>query len=431
MKQPLHLTKPLDQRSKNNQPIRILRVELKISPHEISVFFNAFLMIWFKLFKMSYLVEEKLHMRLIFTLLTLSITYFSFGQQTNETFDVGGVTREYIQYLPVGFDAVTESLPVVFVLHGLGDVNSNMTNTGFKQIGDTARFISIYPQGLTNSFGSSSWNNGTLLAPVADDISFFNLMIDDMILNYNVDITRVYFTGFSMGSIMSHHLACALNDRIAAIGTMSGTMSTDDIANCVPIYKTPVMHVHGTNDPTVPYDGSALPSLSLVAETMDFWINVHGCTATADSTQLPDTATDGLTVDRFVYQTCDPAGSVELWRVNGGGHDFFYEPVNDFTESVDIWMFFRKWSHSSPSAVGLNDLTKVSFSISPNPSTGLFKITTEESNNIFVYTTSGKLVHTQEITSGETLMNLTHLQRGMYIVKYGTTGELTQRVSIQ
>ncbi|MGB0915165.1 MAG: T9SS type A sorting domain-containing protein [Crocinitomicaceae bacterium] len=370
-------------------------------------------------------------MKLLISLLALTITSFSFAQQTSHTMDIGGVTRDYIQYLPVGFDSNTESLPVVFVLHGLGDVNSNMTNAGFKEIGDTARFISVYPQGLTNQFGSSSWDNGTLLAPVADDITFFNNMIDDMILNYNADINRIYFTGFSMGSIMSHHLACAINDRIAAIGTMSGTMSTDDIANCVPTYKTPVMHIHGTNDPTVPYDGAALPSLSLVDETMDFWINVHGCATTADSTQLPDTAADGLTVDRFVYQNCDPSSSVELWRVNGGDHSFFYEPVNDFTESIEIWLFFRQWSHSNPAAVSLNNISNTEFSISPNPSTGIFKINAEYSNMFEVYSTSGKLVHSETLNSGETNLDLTHLEKGIYIVKCGLNSESTQRISIQ
>ncbi|MEJ6777077.1 MAG: T9SS type A sorting domain-containing protein [Crocinitomicaceae bacterium] len=370
-------------------------------------------------------------MKSLILLITLSFIGELFAQQTNETINIGGFEREYIQYLPVGFNLATESLPVVFVLHGLGGSNSQMEPIGFKEIGDTARCISIYPQGLINLFGQTSWDNGTLLAANVDDISFFNFMIDDLILNYNVDITRVYFTGFSMGSIMSHHLACVLNNRIAAIGTMSGTMSTDDISNCAPVYKTPVMHVHGTADATVPYAGSALPSLSLVTETMDFWINVHDCSATVDSTQLPDVSNDGLTVDRFVYQNCAPSSSVELWRINGGGHSFFYEPVNDFTESVDLWMFFRKWSHSSPAIVEVNEISKILFLISPNPSKGVFKITTEVANNIFIYTTAGKLVHSQYITSGETIMNISHLQRGIYILKYGMTGELTQRVSIQ
>ena len=370
-------------------------------------------------------------MRYIYILFIVSFVKLTIAQQTNESINVGGVNREYIQYLPIGFDQNTESLPVVFVLHGLGGSNSSMTNIGFKQIGDTARVISIYPQGFINTLtGQSSWDNGTLLAPLADDVTFFNNMIDHLILNYNIDETRIYSTGLSMGGIMSYHLACELNERIAAIGAMSGTMSTDDIANCVPTYKTPIMHVHGTADGTVPYYSSPLPSLSLVEETMNFWINVHQCLSSADSTQLPNNAADGLTVDRFIYQACTPESSVELLRVNGGGHTYFYEPINDFTEAAEIWLFFRKWFHDMQQS-NISDITQESFTISPNPSNGLFKVKTKKSNNIYVYNISGQLIHEQLIYSGESILNLSDLKSGVYILKYGNKGELNKRISIQ
>lgn len=369
-------------------------------------------------------------MRYIYILFIVSFVNLTIAQQTNESIDVGGINREYIQYLPVGFNQNTESLPVVFVLHGLGGSNSTMTNIGFKQIGDSARVISIYPQGIINAFGQSSWDNGTLLAPIADDVTFFNNMIDHLIQNYNIDQTRIYCTGISMGGIMSYHLACELNERFAAIGAMSGTMATDDIANCVPTYKTPVIHVHGTADATVPYYSSPLPSLSLVGETMNFWINVHQCLSSADSTQLPNNAADGLTVDRFIYQACTPESSLELLRVNGGGHTYFYEPVNDFTEAAEIWLFFRKWFHYMQQ-INISDIPKDSFTISPNPSNGLFKVKAKKSNNIYVYNLSGQLIHKQLIYSGENILNLSVLKRGVYILKYGSKGELNKRISIQ
>lgn len=183
---------------------------------------------------------------------------------------VNGVVRNYQQYLPTGFDPANESPSLLIILHGLGGNSSQMVGAGFNLIADTARVVAIYPQGKPNQFGQNGWNNGTLLASNVDDLGFMNQLIDSAIVHYNVNPARVYFTGFSMGSIMSYHMACELNNRVAAIGCMAGTMATSDIQNCVPTYATPVIHLHGTADGTVPYDSNPLPSLSLVPETVSF-----------------------------------------------------------------------------------------------------------------------------------------------------------------
>ena len=354
------------------------------------------------------------------------------AQQTNESMDIGGVNRTYVQYLPTGFDSSTESLPVVICLHGLGDVSTNIANIGFNQIGDTARFISVYPQGLNNAFGNSSWANGTaFLSSTADDIGFFHALIDEMVLTHNADPARIYVTGFSMGGIMSHKLACEMNNRVAAIGSMSGTMSTEDLTNCAPTYKTPLIHFHGTADATVPYDASPLPSLELVPATIDFWRGVHTCAATADSTQLADIASDGYTVDRFVYQTCDPIESVELWRINGADHEYFYQPVNDFTESVEIWLFFRQWSHSDPAPAGIEELKENGFFAAPNPAVGSIEVNVLDNEVIELYDMNGQLVLSQSVEIGSTTINLEQLNAGVYLMKLASNPALSQRILVQ
>lgn len=353
---------------------------------------------------------------LVLTAITF-LTSLTIAQQSNETLMVGGQNRTYVQYLPAGFDVVSESLPVVFILHGLGDNASNMANVGTNNIADTARFIAIYPQGTPNSFGQNGWNNGTLLASSSDDIGFINALIDEMINFKNVDPSRIYVTGFSMGGIMSYHLACALNDRIAAVASMAGTMSTDDISNCVPTYKTPVMHLHGTADGTVPYDGTALPSLSLVPQTMAFWEGVHGCATTPDSTQLPDTANDGITVDRFVWTGCTPDGSLELWRLNGADHIYLFEPVNDITEANDIWRFFRKWSHSNPAPASVSENTQTQVSIFPNPTKEFITISVSTEVEISIVDVNGKVCLSNELNAGETTVDVSHLDAGVYLIQ--------------
>ncbi len=265
----------------------------------------------------------------------------------------------------------------------------------------------------------AAWNNGTMLGSTADDLSFMNELINKGLSDYNVNPARVYATGFSMGSIMSHHMACAMNNRIAAIGAMAGTMPTSDISSCVPAYKTPVIHLHGTADGTVPYDGSALPSLSLVPQTIDFWRGVHGCDASADSTRLPDTGTDTITIDRFVYDNCNPSASLELWRFNGADHVYLYQPVNDITEMIEVWLFLRKWTHSNPTTLGLENKELSPVKISPNPSTGLVHITTEYAGKIQLMDLKGAVVFEQQIQAGDTVLNLDALNKGIYLMRVG------------
>lgn len=352
--------------------------------------------------------------KLLLGILSFLILNASYAQQSNQTIVTGGVTRNYIQYLPVGFNPSTESCAIVFVLHGLGGTAASMTAAGFNYVADTARVIAVYPQALNNGFGQAAWNNGTLLSSTANDVQLMNDLLDMYISDFNVDPTSVYFTGLSMGSIMSFHLACEMNDRIAAIATMSGTMSTDDIANCNPSYKTPVIHFHGTADEVVPYDENPLPSLSLVPETMAFWQNVHGCEMTTDSIRIDDTAADNLTVDQFIYNDCDNVDPLELWRINGGTHTYFYQPLNDFTEGLEAWWFMRKWHHPAPATVGIDNLNTDYISVYPNPTKGILTIN-GINDQVEIYSISGEKIGDFDLSVNKNI-DLSHVTSGIYFV---------------
>lgn len=303
---------------------------------------------------------------LLLTLVTCGFVSLAQAQFTNETMTVGTATRNYRQYLPTGFNASSEpGLPLVIAMHGLGDNATNFSNVGFQYIADTARFIVVYPNGTLNGFGQNGWNNGTLLSSSADDISFISRIIDTMYVRHNIDLAKVYVTGFSMGGIMSYHALCALPERIASIASVSGTMSNVDLSSCNPGRAVPIMHMHGTADGTVPYSGSALPSLSLVPQTIGFWQNNNGCTDST-VTSLPNlVAGDSITVDRLDYNTCSEP--VQLWRENNADHEWLYYPVNDITATIEIWLFFRNKVHPSPSLLTIAEPnTQQHFNIASN-----------------------------------------------------------------
>lgn len=287
-------------------------------------------------------------------LFALAISLAATAQFSTQTISINGTNRQFRQYLPSGLSN-SEHVPLVIALHGLGDDMQNFSNVGFSWFADTARFICLFPQGLQNTLvGAASWNNGTLLASTADDIGLINALIDSMYVQYGIDLSRVYVCGFSMGGIMSYHTTCALPYRIAAMASVSGTMSDSDVQSCNPGRAIPVMHMHGTADGTVPYDAGKLPSLSLVPTTLAFWKANNGHT---DSTMasLPDAvSSDGITVDKFTYT----GGNAEFnfWRENGADHQWLYYPANDIDATIEIWLFFRNKVHPNVSQVGVNEM---------------------------------------------------------------------------
>lgn len=351
-------------------------------------------------------------MNKIFLLFSWLISSVSYGQQTNESIDIGGVNRTYIQYLPVGFQT-SENMPAVILLHGIGDSGAGWLGAGFNDIADSARFVVIYADGLPNNFSQNSWNNGTLLASTADDISFMNGIMDDLILNKNVDPSRIYVSGFSMGSIMAYRLACQLNSRIAAIGTMSGPMSDPDFASCSPAYKTPVIHFHGTLDATLTYGGSPLPTMTNAIETIGLWEGLHSCDGTYDSIRMPDNApSDGITVDKFVYNGCSSTNPLELWRMNNADHQYIYEPTNDVTEGFEIWRFFRRFYHPNPAAASLNENSEIEFGVYPNPCSDVMTISYNSELDYKLTDFTGRVI--QQGTSNK--INVSEIPSGSYLL---------------
>jgi polyhydroxybutyrate depolymerase len=346
------------------------------------------------------------------------------AQYSNKSMMVGATSRTYRQYLPTGFNAVSEpGVPLLIALHGLGDNMTNFSTVGFGAVADTARFIVVYPQGMLNGFGNSAWNNGTLLSSTADDITFLSMLIDTMKVKYDIDL-RVYLTGFSMGGIMTYHTVCALPSRIAAIASVSGTMATSDISGCNPNRAVPVMHMHGTADGTVPYNSGALPSLSLVPQTLEFWQNNNGC---GDSSiyAMPDISPDGITVDTMVFNTCN--APLVHWRENNADHEWLYTPVNDVDATKEIWLFFSDKVHPGASQLGVTEIPEYHTTIEYKNAM-LSIVSSIPIQEIGIYDLQGKLIRLMNVTDlMELNIDLTAYSTQIFIVKVLSEGMITTR----
>lgn len=362
-------------------------------------------------------------MKKLLQVFCLLVSPLAFNQQTNATIDVGGTTRDYIYYEPAIYQTAGEAVPVLFVFHGIGDNAANMAQAGFNFIADTANMIPVYMQGLPNFLSQNSWNNGTALGSTADDLAFVAQVLDSIQAWYNIDPDRIYACGFSMGGIMSHHLYCA-NDEFDAIGSCGGPMAESDITGCARTNPSRVVHIHGTADGTVPYDGTALPTLSLVPTTLNHWKSYSNC---QDSTicRITDSQADGITVDYIQYNTCDVNNELEHYRMNGADHIWPNLGVNDIWAGKVFWNFLegQPTNYGCTSILGTEEQNmNFELKLYPNPAKDQLNISAgAEINGYEITDASGKTIQNiNGLKGNQQKVNTSDLNKGVYFIKVKT-----------
>lgn len=265
-------------------------------------------------------------------------------------FAVGAIERRAIlvNAAPAG-----QMRPVVLVLHGgRGSAEQQRARTGFDAVAQREGFTVVYPQGTALRSGGHAWNTGYLLRKQvgeADDIAYFDALIDLLIRQYRVDPKRVYMTGGSNGAMMMYVYAVKRAEKIAAIAPVVGAMFTFDEKPSVPL---PILMINGAKDNEVPLEGGmsrnrmvsgaqGAPFKSL-SETIDFWVK-------ANRSELKATVvvTDGYTT---TTHAATPGGAPTVSIVDSaGGHGWpgtpsnraENTPIQSFNGAEKVWAFLK------------------------------------------------------------------------------------------
>ena len=299
--------------------------------------------------------------------LLLCFPYIGISRQlTTENILYDGNNREYILYVPQTYSP-SISTPILFALHGGSGYANDFLNyeADFRSIADTANFILVYPQALEDpgDGGSTNWMHKE--PTNHDDIYFIEAIIDELSLIYSIDNTRIYACGYSLGGIFSYELACRLNNRIAAIGTVAGAAFVGAFDNCNLSHPTAVLSIPGTNDQIHPYNDLNGWYYS-VADINNYWTTYNNTDLTPLIAQLPDLNTsDGSTVERYSWINGDGCVSVEELKVINGGHDW-PSPLNswgnqDINANVELWNFLSKFDITG--LIGCNSTNQIDFDI--------------------------------------------------------------------
>jgi polyhydroxybutyrate depolymerase len=268
-----------------------------------------------------------------------------FGQQTlNKSIIHDNMQRDYIIHIPSSYN-VNTPIPLVFCFHGYtSNASTIMSYANFNYISDTAGFIVVYPQG-TLLQGTTHWNvGGWTTGSTTDDVGFSISLLDSISNEYNIDDTRVYSTGMSNGGYMSFLLACQVSDKIAAIASVTGSMTPQTYNACNPQHPTPILQIHGTNDQTVPYIGDPTWTES-IDDVLQYWVGYNNCNSTPTITAIADiNQFDGSTAEYIIYDGCDNSVTTEHFKIYGGDHDWPGVWGNmDINASAEVWKFFTKY----------------------------------------------------------------------------------------
>jgi polyhydroxybutyrate depolymerase len=286
---------------------------------------------------------------------------------TEFVLDAGGAEHDVRVYVPTTYDGGSE-LPLVMNFHGFGSTGDQQaTFTGYEELAEEEGFIVVHPTAVPSSAdeqGRNSWETLATDDPGKDDVEFTNELLDRLIEDYCVDTTRVYATGMSGGGIFTSQLVCEMPDRLAAAVSVAGIYFP---ASCDPAEAVPFMAIHGTEDPTVPFDGDLagtnfeteafaqlLFSTPIPGQFADF-AEVMGCDLEGERIQ---TSTDVFTT---TYSGCDDGVPVVFQEVVGGGHAWPSSPLTepdspvveqltalqgystfDIDATADAWAFFEQ-----------------------------------------------------------------------------------------
>jgi polyhydroxybutyrate depolymerase len=248
-----------------------------------------------------------------------------------------GINREYVLYIPNSYDA-TSSVPLMLNFHGFGGSASDyMQEADMRSLAEADTFILVYPQGSCLD-GSSHWNPcpiGGDNKSTADDVGFVESMISEISSNYSLDMERIYAVGYSNGGMMAYGLANYKSDLIAAVASVSGTM-----LNCTgpTSHPMPVVHLHGTSDAVVSYNGSN--DWNSVQSTLDYWTSFNN---TISTPTINTDNTGGMTIEHYSYEQGDNSVSVEHYKYIGGDHVWFNEPYQGQNASELVWNFMSKY----------------------------------------------------------------------------------------
>ena len=267
-------------------------------------------------------------MKTKFLLTLLSVLFVSHARAYNqESIDiyVNGQQRNMVVFSP---SSTTSNMPLLIVTHGMNCTpEQQYWGDGLYQLVDEEKFVAAY----LRSDGSTwdTWGD--------KDLNFVNQTIEEMISRFGCDRNRVYWSGFSMGSMLLFHGMPSMLDKIAAFAPTSGIQFSEspwDYCN------KPVNIIYCQSYLDGTFDINSYHPDEYVKHFKD----VNQCTTYNKTTGYTPPGGTAGTGDKEVWSNGINGSEVEIFLFNYGSH----WPSD--SNAREIWNFLKRFSLDNNSA---------------------------------------------------------------------------------
>jgi len=239
--------------------------------------------------------------------------------------NVNGKQRNMVVFTPNSLPAKS---PLFIVTHGMNqDPEYQYGSDKMYEMIDTAKFVITYLRS-----DGSTWDTGGV-----QDQNFVIKTIDEMASRFDIDKDRVYWSGFSMGSMLIHHCIANMQDKIAAFAPTSGIQFSEQPWNKC---KKPVnlLEVIAYGDDVFGYEQYGIHAY------IENYAKHDKHTKYSKTTGYKPISSSWFDGDLEKWTGGPDGGEVWLYSYNNGGH----WPM-DLNRHL-IWNFCKRFSLNMPSA---------------------------------------------------------------------------------
>ena len=243
--------------------------------------------------------------------------------------------------------------PLIVSLHGYGgDSAVQAAYFPLHQRVNDRGFALLLPNGTMDGEGNRFWNPTDQCCDGGktgeDDVAYLAELVSEA--GKLGDFGPLYFFGYSNGGFMSYHVACKGLPGLRAVASLAGTSYVDD-SSCQGAPPVSVLHVHGTADDVILFEGDELEADAKVEHGPAFYAGAHDMVARwsrragCDWAEHPQPSA-AVDLDKFVpgaetevfslASGCAEGIDIQLWMGVGSGHSPGYD--GDFVDALLDWL---------------------------------------------------------------------------------------------